>query len=201
MSLQHWTPATTYVAGAYVSPTADPNQNWVTLAGLTSGAAEPTWPVPPTFNVADGTGSWQLATSFQEQLVAGIVATLQSYSSANNAALRQIWSARPGAFAEFPTVYVGSRDATWTYANQIRQWHSIPKVVLVDQGPDGPEQLARIDALVDGIIDTFSRAYHAASPTSIVLVASVAEIDLSEMGTHLLGYELGLTGDIAEGRV
>ena len=195
-----WLPLTAYLASALVTPTVANGEAYFTTAAGTSAAAEPIWPTTGG-SVADGTITWKTGTTFREQLVTGIYATLNNFALANPTLLRRVWKARPGSFAgELPLAYIGSRDATWIYSAGVRQWHATPSVVVVDAVPDGPEAEARMDVLIDGLIDAFTRDYHGVSGTSILQANGVTELDMSDSGTHLLGEQIQLTGDIAEGR-
>lgn len=196
-----WLPNNAYLASAIVYPSAPNGEAYVTIANGTSGSVEPTWPLTGG-SVVDNTITWLTGTTFREQLVAGIMAVLTQFIAANPTMLRKVYGARPGSLAgsELPAAYIGSRDATFTYPNSIRQTHFTVIVGVVDAVPDGPQAVARHDILLDGLVGAFTRAYHAASGTSLLKLDASSQVPLSEGVTQLLEEELTLTGDIAEGR-
>src|ERR1035437_296620 len=133
-----WLPNNAYLASAIVYPTVPNGEAYFTPANGTSGATEPTWPLTGG-TVGDNTLTWLTGTTFREQLVAGIMSVLTQFIAANPTMLRKIYGARPGSLAgsELPAAYIGSRDATFTYPNQMRQSHITVIVGVVDAVPDG----------------------------------------------------------------
>jgi hypothetical protein len=78
-------------------------------------------------------------------------------------------------------------------------------VEVTDQVPDSLEAAARMDLLVDAILDYLTAAYHMASGTSIVEPIGVSDGDSGAIGEgqNLYWYSQVITfrAYVAEGRV
>lgn len=205
MSTPTWVAATAYLAGAVVTETTGLPLWRCTVAG-TSGNTEPAWPTASPWTVTDGGVTWTLNTTFREDARAGISATLSAWQAANPTLLRKVWQVRPESFTlgDLPCAVLGNFSETITTMNGIRQRVLDGFTVeLVDRTPDNAEAAARMDVLVDAMLDYLTAAYHAASGTSILEPIGVSDggSGVSE-ATNLSWYANLITfrGYVAEGR-
>ena len=202
MSIPAWTALTAYVLGTRVTPVTTDGTVWEVETAGTSGAAEPTWPTNFPWTVVDGTVTWGKASSFRAQSVTGIYGTLTDFATANPTMLAAVYVARPrGAVASaLPHAYIGDRPESIVHANQIRQRALAVSVVLVDSVPDNAEALVRMDQLIDGLVDAFTRDYHSASGYSITVETGSIQIPDEEPGASLYAEVLTISSTIGEGR-
>lgn len=185
MSLPVWQAAHAYVVGTRVTPTTPNGTVWQVAMAGTSAGVEPTWPTAEPWTVTDGTVAWGRAGAFRSNAVAGLLTTLRAFRTANPTLLRGIASAQPKAYANLslPGAYVDGRAETLTFAHNIRtRVLAGLSVVVVDAVPDNEEGEARMDALVDGLLDAFAAAVHSADGFSITLPSSVTEEALTDDG-------------------
>lgn len=201
-----WTAATAYLAGAIVTETTGLPMWRCTTAG-TSGNAEPTWPTASPWTVTDGTVVWTLNTTFRQDVHDGIVTTLTNWQTANPTLLRQVYHARPDSYTlgDLPAATVGNMTESITVMNGIRQRRMDGFTVeLIDRAPIAGEADDRMNALVDGLMDYITDAYHSASGTSIVEPIGVSDGDsgLIAEGSNLYWYSnvLIFRAYVAEGR-
>lgn len=201
MTLPVWRPTHAYLVTARTTPTApDGNVFWVTIAG-TSGVAEPTWPTADPWTVVDGTVTWGLASSERAQMRSGVLTTLQGFQAANPTMLAQVAGTRPKSLTNMsmPAAYIADRDETDVLGSDIRtRTFSGLGIVLCDVVPDNAEAGVRMDDLVDGVMDLFTKYYHAASGRSIVQPSSVTGFQPPEEGLYcqliLLGGSFSTRG-------
>lgn len=202
-----WTAATAYLAGAVVTETTGLPLWRCTTAG-TSGNSEPTWPTASPWTITDGgTLVWTLNTTFRENVRAGISGTLTSWKTANPTLLRKVWQVRPESFTlgDLPCAVIGTMSESITTMNGIRQRQLDGFTVeLVDRTPDNLEAAARMDVLVDALLDYLTAAYHSASGTSIVEPIGVSDGGSGAIGEgqNVFWYSnlISFRGYVAEGR-
>ncbi len=201
-----WRAATAYLAGAIVTETTGLRMWRCTTAG-TSGNSEPAWPAAAPWTVADGTVVWARNTTFRRDVHEGIIATLTAWMAANPTLLRRVWAARPASFTlgDLPCAVIGNMSETITVMNGVRRRQMDGFTVdVVDRAPDGQEAGVRMNALVDGLMDYVSDAYHSASGTSIVEPISVQDGDsgLIAEGSNVYWYSnvIMFRAYIVEGR-
>ena len=197
-----WAATTAYVVGTRVTPVVpDGTVWWVETAG-TSGAAQPTWPTTQPWTVTDGTVVWGRATSFRMTLVAGAYAQLGAFMVANPKLLLQRLTARPRSASTTakPYAYIGSRPELIATGGQIRQRAASVQIVLVDNTPDNEEALTRMDELVDGLVDWFTKYFHAAGAPTISGAVATDPIPEEEAGQGLYSEVLTVSFGLAEGR-
>jgi hypothetical protein len=172
-----WLPNHDYLAGAVVMETAGLPLWRCTTAG-TSGGTEPTWATAAPWTTSDGSVTWTLNTTFREDVRAGISGTLTTWKAANPKLLRKVWQVRPAGFTtgDLPCAVIGDLSETITTMQGIRQrMLDNFTVELVDRTPDNLEAAARMDVLVDALLDYLTAAYHSASGTSIVEPIGVSD--------------------------
>ena len=163
--------------------TADGTVWWITTAG-TSGGVEPTWPTTYPWTVTDGTAVWSIADGFRQNNTSGIYSALTAFRDANAPLIRGCQPARPKSMQNFekPGVYIGARDETIEYAGQMRQRTITGVIGVVDTVPDNYEAMARMDAIIDGLMDLISAVYHASGGNTIFGQTSVTEVAYDEGG-------------------
>lgn len=197
-----WTALTAYALGARVSKVTDDGLIFQASAGGTSGAAEPVWPTMHPWTVVDGTVTWMLASSFRQQVVAGVEAVLAAFKAANPTLLVQVDTARPRSGSTFtmPGAYIDARQEQTVFSMGIRQTTLTTPVVVLVQIADNEQAEAQMDAIMDGLRDAFTVAYHAANAVSISAQSLAADTDLPELGVPYLANVIDIVSTIAEGR-
>lgn len=197
-----WVAVHTYATGARVSKVTDDGLIFLASTGGTSGAGEPTWPSAPPWTVADGTVTWMLASSFRQQVVAGVETVLLNFKAANPTLLVQVDTARPRSGSTFtmPGAYIDARLEQTVFMHDIRQTTLTTPVVVLVQISDNQGAERQMDAIMDGLRDAFTLAYHAANAVSISAQNLAADTDLPELGVPYLANVIGIVSTIAEGR-
>lgn len=202
MGLPVWAATTAYVTGSRVTPTTpDGTVWWVDTAG-TSAGSEPTWPTTQPWTVTDGTITWGRASGFRMNIVAGAYAQLGAFMVANPKLMRQRFTARPKSLtnAAKPCAYIGARPETIATGSSIRQRAASVQIILVDEIPDTEETLTRMDELVDGLVDWFTKYYHAAGAPTINGATGTDQIGEEELNLGLYAEVLTISFGLAEGR-
>lgn len=197
-----WTAAHAYLLGARVSKVTNDGLVFQASAGGTSGNAEPTWPTVPPWTVVDNGVTWMLASSFRQQVVAGVASVLSAFQVSNPALLKQTQNARPRSGSTFtmPGAYIDARNEQTVFMHDIRQTTLTTPVVVLVQISDNVQAETQMDAIMDGLRDAFTLAYHAASAVSISAQAVATDTDLPELGVPYLANVIGIVSTIAEGR-
>lgn len=197
-----WTALTAYLPYARVTPVTPNGLNWWTTGGGTSGAAEPTWPTADPWTVVDGSVTWQLASSWRQQVSAGILALVTAFRDANPTLLKGIATARPKSFTslDLPGVFIDGGDEVIPYTPGIRQRDISTTVTAVTYVPDNAEAQTGMDALLDGLIDLFTSGYHAANGYGIVQANSIRQIPVPDGPVAYLGYEFTFGNTVGQGR-
>jgi hypothetical protein len=192
-----WQANTTYLVTARVTKvTPDGTAWWATSATGVSGNVEPTWPTVEPWIVVDNTVTWALASSEREQQVAGLYAVLQLFQAANPTLLLQISASRPKNISNMskPFAYVGDRDETMDVGSHIRtRTFNGLGVVVGDVTPDNAESESRMDFLVDGLVDCFTKYYHAASSRALTNPSGVNGFQPPEEGLYCQLISIGDT--------
>ncbi len=187
MSAPKWTANHAYLITSRVTKVvSDGTAWWATVAG-TSGNTEPTWPTTEPWTVVDGGVTWALASSERQQQVAGLYATLVIFKAANPAILKSISASRPKNLSNMsmPCAYVGDRDESMSVGAHIRERvFGGLGVIVCDVTPDNAESEARMDFLVDGLVDVFTKYYHAASSRALTQPAAVNGFQPPEEGLY-----------------
>src|SRR5512146_2492632 len=201
-----WLANTAYLAGAIVTETTGLPLWRCTTAG-TSGGSEPTWPTASPWTVSDNSVTWTLNTTFREDVRAGIVSTLTLWKTANPTLIRKVWQVRPESFTlgDLPCVVIGNMSESISTMNGIRQRQLDSFTVdVVDRTPENAEAAARMDVLIDGLLDYLTAAYHSASATSIVEPIGVTDGDggLVREAENVYWYSnsINFRAYVAEGR-
>lgn len=187
MGLPVWTANTAYLVTARVTKVVtDGTAWWATVAG-TSGNSEPTWPTTEPWTVVDGGVTWALASTERAQQVAGLYTSLTTFKAANPTLLAQVSASRPDSLTNMsmPCAYVGDRDEQMNVGAHIRfrQFTGL-SVVACDVTPSNAESEARMDFLIDGLVDVFTKYVHAASPLSLTNPTSVTGFQPPEVGLY-----------------
>lgn len=194
MTLPAWTALTAYgVTGRITKATPDGTVWWAQVAG-TSGAAEPTWPTADPWTVVDGTVTWGRASVARASMVAGLLQSLDTFRDANPKLLTAISASRPKSLTNMsmPGVYIADRDETIAIGASLRtRTFSGLAIVAVDVTPDNAESMARMDLLVDGLVDLFTKYYHSASPQSLTQPNAVTGFQPPEEGLYCQLIQLG----------
>lgn len=197
-----WTANHTYALGARVSKVTDDGLIFQVSTAGTSGNAEPAWPSGPPWTVTDNTVVWMLASSFRQQTVTGVATVLSAFKTANPTLLVQTSSARPRSGSTFamPGAYIDARQENTVFMHDIRQTTLTTPVVVLVNLSDNEQAEAQMDAIMDGLRDAFTLAYHATNGVSITAQAVAADTDLPELGVPYLANVIGIVSTIAEGR-
>jgi hypothetical protein len=197
-----WTAATAYLTGARVSKVSDDGLIFQAEVGGTSGNAEPTWPTTPPWTVVDNGVTWMLASSFRVQSVAGVVSVLTAFQASNPILLVQVMTARPRGASTFtmPGAWLQARSETVSFDHDIRYTVITIPVVVAVQVSDNEQAEAQMDAIMDGLRDAFTLAYHAATPVSITAQTAAADTDLPELGMAYLANIISIASTVQEGR-
>ncbi len=194
MALPVWTANTAYLVTSRVTKTtSDGTVWWATVAG-TSSNTEPTWPTTDPWTVTDGGVTWAKASSARQQMVAGLLADLVIFKAANPTLLSQISASRPKSLTNMsmPAAYIGDRDEVMSVGAHIRtRTFGGLAVIVCDVTPDNAESEARMDFLVDGVVDLFTKYYHSASPRSITQPAAVTGFQPPEEGLYCQLISIG----------
>jgi hypothetical protein len=187
MSAPVWQANHAYLVTARVTPTVpDGTVWWVTVAG-TSGNAEPTWPTTEPWTVTDGGVTWALASSERARQAAGLYASLVTFKAANPTLLVGISASRPKSLSasSMPFAYVGDRDESMSVGAHIRQRNFTGlQVIVCDVVPDNAEAETRMDFLVDGLVDLFTKNYHSAGPRDLTQPSAVNGFQPPEEGLY-----------------
>src|SRR5215510_14707938 len=115
-----WLPATHYVAGATVVPTAANGHTYRCVVAGTSGAAQPAFPVASGATVVDGTATWQeigLGTNCGPVAVSSGFArstSIASNSPVNNSNNAKVDSIDAGSSATIRAYGPGGPGSSWT---------------------------------------------------------------------------------------
>ena len=196
MTLPLWSALTVVASGYRVSKVTPDGTAWTTSKAGTTGAAEPVWPVTDPWTVTDGSTAWGLASSFRTLTRAGVLTLLTNFRNANPTLLRGVSSSRPKSFTnlDLPGVYIASMDEVITMTgNQLRKRQlSGLTVVAVDIVPDNMEAEARMDVLIDGLVDAMTSGFHAIDSNSVLQPSSVNEIPITEGAIQYLGNLISL---------
>jgi hypothetical protein len=143
-----------------------------------------------------------MPTTFRHDVVAGLVATLNTYKSSNPTLLRAVYTARPAHIAETPCAYIGSRSEVIEHTSGLRNRNinGITAVIL-DVQPDNQQTADRMDVLVDALLDAFTAAPHMASANTVVTPTAVTddEDDYGGVTYRLAVFSFG-EAIISEGR-
>lgn len=197
-----WAAAHTYATGARVSKVTNDGLIFQASTGGISGNAEPTWPTIAPWTVVDNAVTWMLASSFRQQVVSGVAAVLAAFQAANPTLLVQTMTARPRSGSAFtmPGAYIDARNESTVFMHDIRQTTLTTPVVVLVQISDNQQAEAQMDAIMDGLRDAFTLAYHAANAVSITSQAVATDTELPELGVPYLANVIGIVSTIAEGR-
>lgn len=202
MSIPAWTATHTYIVGTRVTPVTVNGTVWLVETAGTSGMTEPVWPTVQPWTVTDGTVHWGLASSFRQNFVSGIGTVLDAFILANPTMLKAYLPARPksGVSQITPYAYLADRPETIIHAHDIRTRTITATVAIVDVIPDNEEALARMDGLIDGLVDTFTLNFHAAGAPSITVEEGSTQVSDQEPGASLYEEILTISGTLTEGR-
>ncbi len=202
MSIPAWQATHVYVLGTRVTPVTVNGTVWLVETAGTSAGTEPTWPIVQPWTVVDGTVTWGRASSFRQNFVSGIGTVIDAFITANPTMLKAYLPARPksGVSQSTPYAYLSDRPETITHAHDIRTRTISATVALVDVIPDNEEALARMDSLIDGLVDTFTLNFHAAGAPSITVEEATAQVSDQEPGASLYEEILTISGTLTEGR-
>jgi hypothetical protein len=199
-----WAAVTTYLPGARVTPVTPNGTNWVSYAGGVSDVTEPAWPSGPPWTVSDGTVTWAIGSSFRQLVSAGLLSVLTAFRDANPTLLKGVHTARPNSYdtVDKPGCFIDGGNEQVTYSEGLRRRHLATTVTVFTFIPDNAEAQNGMDALIDGLLDAFTHAYHAASGQSIVEATSIQQVELNDGrgGSSYLGYQFPFDNYVAEGR-
>lgn len=200
MTLPVWTALTAVSSGKFVSKVVTDGTMWVSTAAGTTGAVEPTWPTTDPWTVTDGSTAWTITSSFRVQSTTGLLAVLTAFRNANPNLLKGVSPERPKSLTnlDLPGAYITGADEQDSFGTQLltRQLTGL-SFVVVDVIPDNIEAGARMDILVDCLINVMKRAFHGISGYSILQAATVQDIPIDEGGIPYYGvlFNLGFTAE------
>jgi hypothetical protein len=198
-----WVALTAYLVGGRVTPVTPNATSWYATTNGTSGAMEPTWPTTDPWTVVDGGVTWGLASSARALFVSELYNALVSFRAANPTLLAGVLNARPKSLsnASLPVAWVGSRNETLVHTGALRtRTFSGLTVEVADTVPDNDQAEARMDILIDGLMDLFTATFRN-FPTAITQQASVTEVSLDDRFPGLIGNIIGFGPTfVTEGR-
>ena len=141
------------------------------------------------------------ATTFRNDIAAGIYAVLNTYATANPDRLQRAYRARPTGLPDLPAAFIDSRPERVTHGESIRTRTMAPTVVVVRNASDNLEDAEAFDILVDALVDAFTASPQFATGT-IWDEMTVADEEYP-VGDYLLPAVRFTFGDITimEGRV
>lgn len=97
-----------------------------------------------------------MSTTARADVVAALQSVLGTYRTANPNKLRKIYTARPGGTGDVPFAFIGNRDEAIVHTQGVRQRTFAPTVTICDHLGDNEQSAARLDILVDGLVDAFT---------------------------------------------
>lgn len=102
-----------------------------------------------------------MATTFRQDVVAGLLALLDSFQAAHPTMLKRTFPVRPPSFPELPLAFVGSRDELILHDSGLRTRRMNPTIVFVDLiDLHNTATLDRLDTLIDAALDHFTANPH-----------------------------------------
>ncbi len=99
-----------------------------------------------------------------------------------------------------PGAYIDARLEQTVFMHDIRQTTLTTPVVVLVQISDNQLAERQMDAIMDGLRDAFTLAFHATNPVSITAQSLAQDTDLPELGVPYLANVIGIVSTIAEGR-
>ena len=142
-----------------------------------------------------------MATSFRTDVGDGLLAILNAFIAANPTLLVRAYRARPsGPIADLPMAYIEGRPERVTHVQGVRTRTMTPSVVVIDRNTDNAETMARLDVLVDALLDAFTAEPHV-TPATIWDEMTIADepFDVGETEFAAVRFTFGDLS-IAEGR-
>jgi hypothetical protein len=107
-----------------------------------------------------------MATTFRQDITAGLVTILDAFVTANPTLLRRTELAEPpSVMGDLPIAFVSNRPERIHHDSGIRQRTMSPSVLVVSNITDNIETVVRHDVLVDKLLDHFTTYPHIASNT------------------------------------
>jgi hypothetical protein len=106
-----------------------------------------------------------VATTFRADIVTGLYTVIANYATAHPTLLVRAFRARPESFADLPCAWVETRNEAVVHDSGIRTRTMTPTVVVTDRLTNNAEVMARLDPLVDGLLDAFSAVPNLATGT------------------------------------
>ena len=108
-----------------------------------------------------------MATTFRQDLRAGLVTMMDAFIAANPTLCRRSEPVRPPSIVgDLPIIFVDRLGETATYDVQLRRRTASPEILVVSQMADNGETVASHDVLVDTLYDHFQSYTHLVSNTS-----------------------------------
>jgi hypothetical protein len=107
-----------------------------------------------------------MATTFRQDITAGLVTILDAFITANPTLLRRsVRSRPPSVVGDLPVGFVDSRSEAIGHDVGVRTRTMSPSVVVVSPVADNSETVVRHDVLVDALVDHFTTYPHLISGT------------------------------------
>lgn len=97
-----------------------------------------------------------MATTFRNDIAAGIASTLTAFQTANPDLLRAVYRARPESMPDLPAAWIDGRSESVGHSEQVRTRTMTVSVVVVRRITNNAEAMAAFDVLVDRLVDAFS---------------------------------------------
>ena len=142
-----------------------------------------------------------MATSFRADLRAGCKTVIDTYQAANPTLVFHTYDYPPESF-HTPCAYVEKAvNESILHDSGTRQRTLRVNVVIVNKLVSNDQATGEQDALVDGLLDGFTAAPHAASSTTVIAPVSVTDTELSDAnGIKYAAAVITIEGTILEGR-
>lgn len=107
-----------------------------------------------------------MTTTFRGDIADGLKTLLDSFKTANPTLLRSTFLAHPPSLnVDLPAGWVETRNESVAHVAGIRTRTMSPTVVVADRLTDNAETMARMDDLVDALLDHFTTTPHIVAGT------------------------------------
>ncbi len=107
-----------------------------------------------------------MASTFRQDIVAGLLVILDGFKTANPTLLRRTFATRPPHFnTDLPCAFVGPRPESANHDSGIRTRTISVQVTFVDRITDNTETMRRMDVLVDKFADYLTTSPHVIAGT------------------------------------
>ena len=142
-----------------------------------------------------------MSTSFRQDLRTGCASVLTTYQAAHPTLLYHVYDYPPESY-NTPCAYVEKAvSESLQHTSGVRRRVLRVNVVIVNKLVSNDQATSEQDVLIDGLLDAFTAAPHAASAQTLLEPVSVTDTELSDAnGTRYAAAVIAIEGTIQEGR-